>query len=65
MSNFFEDVANDASQVEEELLGPSYQYSDYIKTPAEMNMSDKGSFSTLADNIGGLINYTELLVSGD
>ena len=65
MSNFFEDVANDASQVEEELLGPSYQYSDYIKTPAEMNMSDKGSFSALADNIGGLINYTELLVSGD
>ena len=65
MSNFFEDVANDASQVEEELLGPSYQYSDYIKTPSELGMSDKGSFSALADNIGGLINYTELLVSGD
>ena len=26
MSNFFEDVSNNATQVEEELLGPNYKY---------------------------------------
>ncbi len=26
MSNFFEDVSNNATQVEEELLGPNYEY---------------------------------------
>ncbi len=64
MSNFFEEVAQDANAVEEELLGPTYKYFDYINTPSEMDMSSHGSFSALADNIAGLINYTELLVSG-
>ena len=64
MSNFFEEVAKDANAVEEELLGPSYKYFDYINTPSEMDMSSHGSFGALADNIAGLINYTELMVSG-
>lgn len=64
MSNFFEEVAKDANSVEEELLGPTYKYYDYINNPSEMGMSSKGSFSALSDNIAGLINYTELLVSG-
>jgi len=64
MSNFFEQVAKDANAVEEELLGPNYKYFDYINTPSEMNMSSHGSFPALAENIAGLVNYTELLVSG-
>ncbi len=64
MSNFFEQVANDASQVEEELLGPNYKYWSYINTPSEMGMSSRGSLSQIGTNIGGLINYAELLVAG-
>ena len=64
MSNFFEEVAADATAVEEELLGPDYAYYDYINSPSEMGMSSTGSFSAVATNIGGLINYTQLLVSG-
>ena len=64
MSNFFEDVSKVATQVEEQLLGPNYKYYAKIKSPSELGMSSKGSFGALADNIAGLINYTELMVSG-
>lgn len=65
MSNFFEDVSNNATQVEEELLGPNYEYYAKIKTPTELGMSSKGSFSALSDDISGLISYAEVLVTGD
>lgn len=65
MSNFFEDVSKNATEVEEKLLGPNYKYYEKIKTPSELGMSSKGSFGALADNISGLINYTEVLVTGD
>ena len=65
MSNFFEDVSKDATQVEEQLLGPNYKYYAKIKSPSELGMSSKGSFGALADDISGLISYAEVLVTGN
>ena len=48
MSNFFTDVSKNASQVEEELLGPNYKYYDKIKSPGQLGMSSHGSFSALS-----------------
>jgi len=45
-------------------FGTSYPYYQYIKTPAEMGMSDKGTMSALGKDISGLMNYVDLLVSG-
>jgi len=64
MSNLFEDVLKDAQGVEEKLLGPSYPYYKNIKTPSEIGMSDKGTLKALGNNIDGLINYVEVLVTG-
>ena len=64
MSNFFEEVLDDVNAVEEKLLGPDYAYWKQIKSPSEMGMSTKGSISTIAKDVGGLINYVELLVAG-
>ena len=64
MPNFFKEVAKDAKKVEEALLGPDYKYYDYIKTPKEIGMSDEGNLGALANDVGGLINYVELLVTG-
>ena len=64
MSNFFEEVLADANEVEERLLGPSYPYWDNIKTPSQLGMSSKGTIPTIAKDIRGLINYVELLVTG-
>jgi hypothetical protein len=51
-------------KTQEKYLGPSYNYVAHIKTPKEMDMSSEGSFDALADNIGGLLGYIDLLVSG-
>jgi len=65
MSNLFEDVLNDAKGVEQQLLGPAYPYYKNIKTPSQIGMSDNGSISTLASDINGLIQYVEVLVTGN
>jgi hypothetical protein len=64
MSNLFEEVLNDAKGVEERLLGPSYPYYKNIKTPSEIGMSDDGSIQQMAKDVDGLIQYVELLVTG-
>ena len=65
MSNLFEEVLTDAKGVEERLLGPTYPYYKNIKTPSEIGMSDKGTIQQMAKDIDGLIQYVELLVTGD
>lgn len=65
MSTFFQDVINDVDKVEQELLGPDYNYVDQIKSPEEMGMSSKGTISNITKNISGLVGYTELLVTGN
>lgn len=62
--NFFEDVLDDAKNVEERILGPDYKYWKQIKSPQQMGMSTEGSISTIAKDVGGLINYVEVLVTG-
>jgi len=64
MSNIFQDVLKDVGAVEQELLGHNYEYWKQINSPAEMGMSDNGDLQTLANDIGGLVNYVELLVTG-
>jgi hypothetical protein len=65
MSNLFEEVLTDAKGVEERLLGPTYPYYTNIKTPKDIGMSDKGTLQQMAKNIDGLIQYVEVLVSGN
>lgn len=65
MSNIFEDVLQDAQGVQDKLLGPTYPYYKNIKTPNQIGMSDEGSLSALGNDINGLIQYVELLVSGN
>jgi len=45
-------------------LGPSYKYQNFIKTPSELGMSDRGTLVQMAKNVAGLVNYTELLIEG-
>jgi len=65
MSNIFQDVLQDAQGVEDNLLGPTYAYYENIKTPQQIGMSDEGSLSAMGRDINGLIQYVELLVTGN
>jgi len=62
MSNIFEKALNDLDGLEQDILGPDYNYYKMIKKPSEMGMSNNGN--AIANNIAGLVAYTELLVSG-
>lgn len=64
MSNIFQQVLNDAGGVQNQLLGPTYPYYKNIKSPSQIGMSDKGTIQQMSNNVNGLINYVELLVSG-
>jgi hypothetical protein len=65
MSTIFQRVLDDVQGVEEEFLGPTYQYYKNIKTPSQLGMSDNGSIQQMAQDVNGLIQYVELLVTGD
>lgn len=64
MGNFFENVMDDLDKVQEDLLGPDYNYWEQINTPSEMGMSGAGNLNTLNKNVNGLIAYMQLLVQG-
>jgi hypothetical protein len=65
MSNFFDKAKQDVKNLEKELLGPDYDYVSFIKNPDQLGMSPEGSISQLVRNVSGLINYVELLSTGD
>ena len=50
--------------LQDRLLGPDYNYSAQIRSPPELGMSSAGNFDALANDIGGLIKYVKVLVSG-
>tara|TARA_B110001469_G_C9647743_1_gene328481 strand:+ start:181 stop:936 length:756 start_codon:yes stop_codon:yes gene_type:complete len=64
MSNFFEKIEQDTGNVETELLGPNYSYHDKIATPTQMGMSADPNLKALTNDVSGLIDYIELLISG-
>jgi hypothetical protein len=64
MSNFFEKAKSDVKNLEKELLGPDYNYVSYINDPDKLGMGPDGTISQLVANVGGLVNYVELLSTG-
>lgn len=62
MSNFFEKALKDVDSLEEEILGPDYPYYKFINSPKELGMSKDGN--KIGHNIGEMISYTELLLTG-
>lgn len=62
MSNIFDDVLGDMDNLEEEILGPSYSYSDNIKSPSNLGMSTSGK--KIQKNADGLFAYSDILLFG-
>ncbi len=64
MSDFFSKAAGGVENLQKDFLGETYPYHKNINTPGELGMSGKGDMGTLARNVAGIVNYTEVLVSG-
>ena len=64
MSDFFGKIAGGVENAQADFLGPTYNYVTKINSPDDLNMSSKGTMDALANDIGGLISYTGVLISG-
>jgi hypothetical protein len=65
MANIFQEVLTDVGGLEKRLLGPTYPYYQNIKSPREIGMGDDGSIQQMGKDIDGLIQYVQLLVTGN
>ena len=64
MASFYEKAKDNAAKIEEQLLGPSYNYAAKIKSPRQMNMGPQGTLPQIGRNIRGLVGYANVLVNG-
>jgi hypothetical protein len=65
MTNLMDQSQSDLGGLQEKLLGPDYNYSANIKPPTELGMSSAGTFGALENDIGGLLSYVKVLVTGN
>lgn len=49
----------------EKYSGETYPYQKYIKNNDELGVSSSGSMGSITTNVGALINYTKVLISGN
>ena len=63
-NSFFSQVGNEIEKGQSSLLGPTYPYYKNVKDPRGLGMNDRGTLPQLGKNVGGLIAYTEVLVTG-
>ncbi len=64
MSDLFSQITKGVQNVEEEFLGPDYNYVKFIKSPEDMGMSGDGNLNVLVKDIQGLVSYVQLLITG-
>lgn len=63
-NNIFQEVLTDANGVQNNLLGPTYPYYSNIKSPSQLGMGTKGTIDQMTKDVDGLIDYVQVLVSG-
>ena len=64
-NSLWSDIENDASNVETDILGPSYSYADGIKGASSLGVGSNGSFGQLATNAEAIAYYVEALITGN
>jgi len=62
--SFFKDIAGGVEKAQAQFLGPTYNYASKIRSPSELGMSADGNLDALRNDVDGIINYTEVLVTG-
>ena len=64
-NSIWSDISNGSSNVQTELLGPSYSYADHIPGPSSLGVGSDGTFSQLETNGSAIGTYIKTLISGD
>jgi hypothetical protein len=64
-NSLWSDIENGASNVQTDLLGPSYSYADSITGPSSLGVGSNGSFGQLGTNANAISYYTQALITGN
>lgn len=64
-NSIWSDIENGSSNVQTDLLGPSYSYSDALTGPTSLGVGSTGSFGQLGTNANAIAYYTEALITGN
>ena len=64
-NKLWSDIDNGASNVSNDILGPSYSYTDNIPGPNSLGVGSSGSMSQLFTNANAASEYVKILITGD
>jgi hypothetical protein len=64
-NSLWSDIENGRSNVQTDLLGPSYSYADSITGPTSLGVGSNGSFGQLGTNANAIAYYTQALITGN
>ena len=64
-NSLWSDIENGASNVQTDILGPSYNYADSITGPTSLGVGSNGSFGQLGTNANAIAYYTQALITGN
>ena len=64
-NSLWSDIENGKSNVQTDLLGPSYSYADSITGPTSLGVGSNGSFGQLGTNANAIAYYTDALITGN
>ena len=57
--------AKAGGDIQTEILGPSYSYTDHVPAPSSLGIGTDGSFSQLGTNMSGIGTYVSTMIDGD
>jgi hypothetical protein len=65
VNSIWSNISNRASNVERDVLGPSYSYADNVRSPSSLGVGSDGSFGQLSTNLGAVGTYINTLIQGN
>jgi len=64
MPGFLSEIADDILSIEQDMLGPDYNYAKHIQTPKGLGATSEGTMDALGENLEVAVKYIKLLVEG-
>ena len=64
-NSLWSDIENGGSNVQTDLIGPAYSYSDGLSGPSSLGVGSNGSFGQLGTNANAIAYYVEALITGN
>ena len=63
-NSLWKDISQEGSSVMDRVLGPSFDYTDGIQTPAALGVGTSGDIGQVFTNAGAVVTYVEQLITG-